>query len=75
MNSFRLNGNRIDLSDLSLKKFRKQISDQVEKNVISYVLEKTSWNRSKACKILEVSYKTLLSKIYELEIKPPEEFV
>jgi len=74
-NSFGLNGHRIDLTDFSLKKFSKQASDQVEKNVISYVLEKTGWNRSKACRILEVSYKTLLAKIQDLELRPPEEFV
>ena len=72
---FGLIGHLIDLTDFSLKKFRKQISDQVEKNAISYVLEKTRWNRSKACKILDVSYKTLLSRIHELEILPPEDIV
>jgi len=72
---FGLNGHRIDLTDFSLKKFRKQVSDQVEKRAISYVLEKTGWNRSKACEILKVSYKTLLSRIQDLELKPPEEFV
>ena len=74
-NSFGLNGHRIDLTDFSLKKFRKQVSDQVEKNVISYVLEKTGWNRSKACKILKVSYKTLLARIQDLELRPRDEFV
>ena len=64
-----LNGQELDLSDLSLKKFKKQIADQVEKDVISYVLEKTGWNRSKATKILKISYKTLLYKISGLDIK------
>ena len=72
---FGLNGKRIDLTDFSFKKFKKQASDQVERKVISYVLEKTGWNRSKACEILKVSYKTLLSRIQDLELKPPEEFV
>ena len=48
--------------------------DKVEREVISYVLEKTDWNRSKASKILKVSYKTLLNKISELEITPPNEY-
>ena len=60
-----------DLSDLSLKKFQKRVSDQVEKDVISYVLEKTGWNRSTATQILKVSYKTLLTKIQDLDIRPP----
>jgi len=60
-----------DLSALSLKKMRKKAMDQVEKEVISYVLEKTAWNRSKATKLLKISYKTLLYKIKELGINPP----
>jgi len=74
-NGFGLNGQRIDLTDFSLKKIKKQVSGQVEKDVISYVLGETGWNRSKACKILKVSYKTLLSRIQELEIIPSENFV
>ena len=65
-----LNGQELDLSDLSLKKFKKQVADQVEKDVISYVLEKTGWNRTRATHILKVSYKTLLTKIKELELRP-----
>jgi transcriptional regulator with PAS, ATPase and Fis domain len=61
-----------DLSSLSLKKIKKKAMDQVEKEVISYVLEKTGWNRSKATKILNISYKTLLYKIRDLGVKPPD---
>jgi transcriptional regulator with PAS, ATPase and Fis domain len=60
-----------DLSTLSLKKMRKKAMDQVEREVISYVLEKTAWNRSKATKLLKISYKTLLYKIKDLGIQPP----
>ena len=60
-----------DLSTLSLKKVRKKAMDRVEREVIAYVLEKTGWNRSKATKILKISYKTLLYKIKELGIKAP----
>lgn len=60
-----------DLSALSLKKMRKKAMDQVEREVISYVLQKTGWNRSKATKILKISYKTLLYKIKELGVQPP----
>jgi two-component system, NtrC family, response regulator AtoC len=58
----------------SLKSLKKKAMDRVEKEVIGYVLEKTDWNRSKASKILKVSYKTLLNKISELEIVPPSSF-
>jgi transcriptional regulator with PAS, ATPase and Fis domain len=61
-----------DLASLSLKKIKKKAMDRVEKEVISYVLEKTGWNRSKATKILKISYKTLLYKIKDLGIVPPE---
>ena len=61
-----------DLSSLSLKKIKKKAMDRVEKEVIAYVLEKTGWNRSKATKILKISYKTLLYKIKDLGIEPPE---
>ena len=62
-----------DLANLSLKKIKKKAMDRVEKEVISYVLEKTGWNRSKATKILKISYKTLLYKIKDLGIEPPSD--
>ncbi len=61
----------IDNSSFSLKAAKKKAVDKVEEEIISYVLEKTDWNRSKAAKILKVSYKTLLNKIAELNINPP----
>ena len=61
-----------DLSSLSLKKIKKEAIVRVEKEIISYVLEKTGWNRSKATKILKISYKTLLYKIKNLGIEPPK---
>jgi len=61
-----------DLSSLSLKKIKKKAMDHVEKEVIAYVLDKTGWNRSKATKILNISYKTLLYKIRDLGIEPPD---
>jgi two-component system response regulator AtoC len=68
-----VNGDKApNLSSLSLKKVRKKTLDRVEKEVISYVLEKTGWNRSKAAKILDTSYKNLLSKIKDLDIEPQQ---
>lgn len=60
-----------DVKSFSLKKIRKKALDKIEREVISYVLEKTGWNRSKATKILNISYKTLLYKIKDLNIQPP----
>jgi two-component system response regulator AtoC len=45
-----------NLSSLSLKK----------------ILEKTIWNRTKAAKILDISYKALLYKIKDLDIEPQQ---
>jgi two-component system response regulator AtoC len=55
----------------SLKKIKKKTLDRVEKEVISYILDQTGWNRSKAAKILKISYKTLLYKITDLNIIHP----
>lgn len=57
--------------DISLKKIKKLASDRVEKEVITFVLEKVGWNRSRAAKILKVSYKTLLYKMTEFQVSPP----
>jgi len=56
---------------LALKKIKKKALGRIEREVISYVLGKTGWNRSNACKILKISYKTLLYKINDLDLEPP----
>ena len=68
------NNDPMSNNSFSLKSLKKKAMDRVEREVIAYVLEKTDWNRSKASKILKVSYKTLLNKISELEIVPPSSF-
>lgn len=60
------------LSTLTYKKARKKLVGMVEKELISNVLEETGWNRTKASKILDLSYKTLLLKVKELDIQPSE---
>jgi len=61
-----------DLESFSLKEFRRSALDRIEREAIAYVLDKTGWNRSKASKILKISYKTLLYKITDLKITPPQ---
>ena len=56
-------------ASFSLKKIKKKFTDMVEKKVISFVLDKTGWNRTKASKMLKISYKTLLTRISDLDIK------
>ncbi|RJP78719.1 MAG: sigma-54-dependent Fis family transcriptional regulator [Desulfobacteraceae bacterium] len=65
------NGRAPSLESFSLKEIKKTALDKIEKEAIAYVLEKTGWNRSRASKILKISYKTLLYKISDLGIQPP----
>ena len=46
--------------------------NRVDKELISYALKKTHWNRARAATMLNVSYKLLYNKIDELYIRPPE---
>ena len=69
---FGLDNPDFDWEGFSLKKISKEARRMAEKVVISHVLEKTGWNRLRAHKILKISYKTLLLKIKELKLTPPE---
>jgi transcriptional regulator with PAS, ATPase and Fis domain len=57
-------------ASFSLKKIKKETMNLIDKEVISHVLNQTGWNRTKASKILKISYKALLYKISDLDIKP-----
>ncbi|MDY6854859.1 MAG: sigma-54 dependent transcriptional regulator [Thermodesulfobacteriota bacterium] len=50
---------------LSLREIGKKAASQAEKVAIKKILEQTHWNRRQAAEILQISYKTLLSKIKE----------
>jgi two-component system response regulator AtoC len=69
--SLGLNVESMDLLSLSLKKIRKKTANYVEKEVISYVLKHTGWNRKKTAKILNVSYRTIFIKMHDLDITTP----
>jgi DNA-binding NtrC family response regulator len=56
--------------DLFLKEIGKRAAAVVERNMISKTLRKTNWNKWAAAKELKVSYKTLLTKIEQYEIRP-----
>jgi transcriptional regulator with PAS, ATPase and Fis domain len=64
-----------DFTSFSFKKIRKKALNEIEAQIILHVLTHTGWNRSKAAKILRISYKTLLNKITELDIIPPSETI
>jgi transcriptional regulator with GAF, ATPase, and Fis domain len=55
---------------IPLKQIKKKVSHKIEKELISYVLEKTYWNRAKATEILGISYKALLTKIDQFGLNP-----
>ncbi len=57
-------------NDLDLKEISRKAALTVEKSMILKTLNKTSWNKWRAAKELRVSYKTLLSKIEQHDIKP-----
>jgi two-component system, NtrC family, response regulator AtoC len=67
-------GSLPDLELFSLKDIKRRTLNKVEKEAISYILGRTDWNRSKAAKILKISYKTLLYKISDLNIERPPKF-
>ena len=45
---------------------------EAERRALAEVLVRVNWNRSKAARILRVSYKTLLNKISECGLDPPK---
>lgn len=51
-----------------LKEVKKKAVQEAESKLISAVLKETGWNRKRAAKILQISYKALLYKIKELDL-------
>ena len=56
--------------DFSLRKVSKAYVSEAERHAIMQSLEETQWNRRKAAQLLKVSYKTLLNRIDEFDLKP-----
>jgi len=54
-----------------LKEVARHGAREAERKVLADVLERVSWNRAAASRILKVSYKTLLNKISECGLTPP----
>jgi DNA-binding NtrC family response regulator len=51
---------------VSLKHIARRAAHAAERDVILQVLEQTQWNRVRAAKLLEISYRALLYKIKDL---------
>ena len=54
---------------LSLKLITKQVTHDLERQIILKVLKANSWNRQKTAKWLQISYRSLLYKLNEAEIQ------
>ncbi|MCD6571037.1 MAG: sigma-54-dependent Fis family transcriptional regulator [Deltaproteobacteria bacterium] len=57
-----------DVEIIPLKKIAKETSIKAEREAISKVLQDTTWDRKKTAQILQISYRTLHSKIKEYGI-------
>ena len=60
----------IVLGSVSLKRIARQAAHAAEREVILLVLERTEWNRARAAKLLEISYRALLYKIKNFGLRP-----
>jgi len=56
--------------DFSLKKISQAYVSEAERQAILEALKETRWNRKKAAQLLQTSYKTLLNRIVEFDLKP-----
>jgi two-component system response regulator AtoC len=59
----------------SLKSLIQGIKSGAEQNAIGEALKKTGWNRKAAARLLRVSYRTLLYKIDQYQMRAPEPFL
>ncbi|MFQ5741770.1 MAG: helix-turn-helix domain-containing protein, partial [Acidobacteriota bacterium] len=53
---------------LSLIEMARLAEAQAERRVISKILDQTRWNRKRTAQILQISYRSLLSKMKKLHI-------
>ena len=59
----------------SLKSLIQGIKSEAEQNAIGAALKRTGWNRKAAARLLRVSYRTLLYKIEQYNMRAPEPFL
>ena len=55
---------------ISLKSLAKQEAQEIERKIIVNTLRETQWNRKRAARVLNISYRTLLYKIKEAGVPP-----
>lgn len=66
------NGNDREGGASSLKSLVQNVKLEAERNAIGAALERTGWNRKAAARLLKVSYRTILYKIDQYQMKAPE---
>jgi transcriptional regulator with PAS, ATPase and Fis domain len=59
----------LDQEGGSLKTLVQSFTSELEREAIESVLHRVRWNRKKAAKLLNVSYKTLLNRISDLDLE------
>jgi two-component system response regulator AtoC len=59
----------------SLKSLIQGIKSEAEQNAIGAALRRTGWNRKAAARLLRVSYRTLLYKIDQYNMRAPEPYL
>ena len=62
---------RFTVAEGGLREIGRRGAREAECKALPEVLERVSWNRAEAARILKVSYKTLLTKISECGLTPP----
>ncbi len=60
---------------ISLKEIARQAARDAERVAIKEVLDRVHWNRAKAARLLQISYKALLYKIVQCGLVTPEDRV
>lgn len=59
---------------ISLKKLTRQVVRELEKQIILKVLDAHHWNRKRAARALDISYRALLYKVKQAEVSAPVKF-
>ena len=64
-------GSSVSVSN-SLRSMVQNVKLEAERNAIAAALDSTGWNRKAAARLLKVSYRTLLYKIEQYQMRPPD---
>jgi len=65
-----LNATRVEPQSPDLKQMVKSLKNDAEMEAIGNALEESGWNRKHAASVLNISYKALLYKIRQYDIRP-----